>query len=466
MLTPLTVFALATSSPWAPCEASTLVDLSSYTETSTCVAASCIQDADQGAFIQTVVTSQLHSEHEHDDRNGLADQPNRPEQAEGSGTDHKQNTELLSEAYGAARTSSKASLSSVAESSKSGKSFPLTEAKGKWWIKIQGPHAEKGLDHWDSFDTILIASMGLGLVLFDSCVLPLFPCNFISHVVILFFMLICSGWFLACVWWQRGETDGLAWATSYAVEWALSLDNLFIFHLVFKAYSVPNSQSSRALNVGIYGAVFFRILFIIGFTQLFKLNYIVDIVVGVILVLSGLFSMFDEEEGDVQKLYSVRFFKKVFGSRLQDTYSDSGTGEGHFFARNEDGKLQMTVLFLVVCVISVVDIVFAFDSVGAKTGQIKSAYINVSSCLMAMFSLRSMFFIIRDITEYFDYVKYGISAILCFVGVEMIISKWYTVPLGTLCVVILSIFGASVLASVAKGAGKAAAKKEEISAGA
>merc|ERR1719401_3066575 len=116
----------------------------------------------------------------------------------------------------------------------------------------------------------------------------------------------------------------------------------------------------------------------------------------------------------------------MFGRRLREQATERCT----LLTKDASGQTQITILGLAVCVISVVDVFFAVDSVGSKTGQIGNVYINLSSALMAMFSLRALFFILKDMDEYFAYVKYGICAILCFVGVEMIMSKWYALPLG------------------------------------
>jgi len=224
------------------------------------------------------------------------------------------------------------------------------------------------------------------------------------------------------------------------------MDNLFVFHLVFKAFSVPNDQATKALRIGIYGAVFFRVIFIAFLTHLMSVSYWVQVLVGCVLIVSGFLALTDDDDEDVQDLATVRFFKWLFGSRLLDSYSDDGS----LITTSEDGKLQMTVLFLVVCVIAVIDCFFAVDSVGSKTGQIKNIYINLTSSLMGMFSLRSLFFIIRDMADYFDYVKYGICSILCFVGMDMIMSKWVAVPLPWMCAMICILFATSVTASVMK----------------
>jgi len=308
------------------------------------------------------------------------------------------------------------------------------------------PQVAPGLDAWDTFDTIMVLSMIIVLALFDIFVQSRLAYSIHNHAVALLFMLIASGVFCFVVWQIRGQTDGVAWLTGYVVEWALSMDNLFVFTLIFKAFSVPSDQAIRALSIGIYGAIIFRLVFILCLSELLKLHYAVDVVLGGVLITSGLLSLNDSDEEDVHDLSAVRFFKWLFGSRLQETYDE----EGRLFTRSATGELQMTLLFLVVCVIAVVDCIFAVDSVGSKTGQIKSLYINVTSCLMAMFSLRSLFFLIKDLADYFEYVKYGICAILCFVGTEMIVSKWFEIPLPAMCIIIALLFVGSVVCSVIK----------------
>jgi hypothetical protein len=146
-------------------------------------------------------------------------------------------------------------------------------------------------------------------------------------------------------------------------------------------------------------------------------------------------------------LYTVRFFKWVFGSRLYGEYA-AGC---RLFVKDGAGSTQITMLFLVTCVVAVVDVFFAVDSVGSKIGQIPSIYINLSSSLLAMFTLRALFFLVRDAVDYFELLKYGIASILVLVGVQVIISKWVDpLPLGINCVVIAGLFAVAALASVIK----------------
>jgi tellurite resistance protein TerC len=304
-------------------------------------------------------------------------------------------------------------------------------------------------DTLSPMDVVMVLVILAALLFFEAYLNPTKP-DIYKHVAALLCMMLLSLCYNLTVWFQRGGEEAVAWLTGYIVEWALSMDNLFVFHLVFKGFKMPRNQQARALSIGIYAAIVFRIAFILCLTELFMLGYGVDLCVGALLIISGILSLGDEEdEEEIQSLCAVRFFKWLFGSRLQDNYSEDGS---LFQFCPESGRLQMTVMFLVVCVISVVDVIFAVDSVGSKTGQIKNLYINVTSCLMAMLSLRSLFFVIEDMAVYFEYVKYGICAILCFVGGEMAVSKWYHVSLLHMCIVIVVLFVGSVLVSVLKAA--------------
>merc|ERR1719375_1725781 len=133
------------------------------------------------------------------------------------------------------------------------------------------------------------------LILFD-VVSPKAEYSLFSHALGLAFMVLASAVFCAVVWKQRGQADGVAWATGYALEWALSMDNLFVFHLVFKAFSVPNDQAMKALRIGIYGAVIFRVIFIAFLTHLLTLSYAVDVIIGCVLIVSGFLSLSDDDD--------------------------------------------------------------------------------------------------------------------------------------------------------------------------
>merc|ERR1719440_705597 len=178
--------------------------------------------------------------------------------------------------------------------------------------------ASSGLSDWDNVDTIRVMALIAILFVFDVFCSQRADYTLKHHVLALLFMLLCSAAFGACVWRQRGKEDGIAWATGYALEWALSIDNLFVFHLVFKAFSVPNDQAVKALSFGIYGAICLRFVFILCLTKLLTLHNTVDIVIGLFLFASGLLTLQeDQDHSNVQDLRTVRFFKWLFGGRLQ-----------------------------------------------------------------------------------------------------------------------------------------------------
>lgn len=270
--------------------------------------------------------------------------------------------------------------------------------------------------------------------------------DFRGHAQVLSFMVLCSVSYGVAVWRYRGAHDGEAWAMGYLLEWALSLDNLFVFHLIFKSFQVPPELAQFALMIGIYGAIVLRVLLILGLSVLLSLSYWVYAALGISLIASGLMALQDDDDGeDISDLRTVRFFKWLFGRRLQESYGEGG----RLFVCDGSG-LRVTLLFLVVCIVMVVDVLFALDSAGSKTGIVTDPYINLSSSLLAMLSLRAMFFIVRDMIDHFALLKYGICAILMYIGVGMILQRWVQIPLDVTCGVIVLLFAVSVLASAAQ----------------
>merc|ERR1719253_2490021 len=136
-----------------------------------------------------------------------------------------------------------------------------------------------------SGDTVLVSVMFGVLLAFDALT-PFAEYKLSNHLRSMAFMVMASAVFCAFVSPHKGEAAGVAWATGYALEWALSMDNLFVFHLVFKAFSVPNEHAMKALRLGIYGAISFRVIFILFLTHLLSLSWWVDVVLGCVLILS------------------------------------------------------------------------------------------------------------------------------------------------------------------------------------
>lgn len=312
-----------------------------------------------------------------------------------------------------------------------------TESKDTWALTT--------LDTSEVSSILLILAV---ILFFDRFIIPLCGTTFLGHIGVLVFMIVCACLFSSAIWLHRGRDDARSWLEGYFLEWSLSMDNLFIFDLTFRTFCVPEGHVPRALTFGIYGALILRALVILLFSHLFSISHVVTGCLGALLIVMGIMSLSEDDDDEVERFYTVRFFKWLFGSRLQGTYDD----DGRLFGQDPStGKVQFTVLFLVINVITVVDIIFAVDSVGAKTGQIKDTYLNLSSSLLAMFGLRALFFVIRDLAHFFELVKYGVCSILVCVGAEMMVRFWVTVPAYLMCFVIGSIFLLSIIASVVNG---------------
>lgn len=313
------------------------------------------------------------------------------------------------------------------------------------------PSQQPGLDRWDAWDVILLLGTMVVFIGFDwQFLLDKNLQTLKTRVTAFAFTILISCLYLVLVRAMRGRADSIAWAAGYVMEWALSMDNLFMYLVILKAFAVPHSQSHFAIVLGFYGSVILRVPFVLGLSACLELHPLLIVLVGTFLIASGLFALRDDDdELDVQSLRTVKICKWCLGPRLLDSYDMTGRA----IVYDEKG-FHVTPLFLVVCVIMVVDVVFAVDSVGSKTGHIKSRYINLSSSLVAMFCLRALFFIISDMADYFELLKYGICMILVFLGLDMILGSLYKfdLGLGVTCILVFGIFVVSVLASiVAKG---------------
>jgi len=286
------------------------------------------------------------------------------------------------------------------------------------------------------------------LTLADVTILSWLPHSVCGHLTIISFWVLAGVLFGLKVLFFMGSEKALQWYSGYTLEWMLSLDNLFIFHLVFRTYGTPPPQMHKALFVGILGAVVMRLLmFMVGYTLLDAFSW-VRWPFGALLIWNGVQAMREGDEDrddDVRQTYLARGVQACLGSRLFQGYDEE---RGAVFIRSADGRLQVTLLFVVVVVVEFADVVFALDSVSAKVAQISDQYISFSSSVLAMFGLRSMFFVIQDLVEMFDLLNYGLGLILVFIGLELMLSNHVEVNTAHSCLFILSVIVASVVLSV------------------
>jgi tellurite resistance protein TerC len=237
-----------------------------------------------------------------------------------------------------------------------------------------------------------------------------------------------------------GSKPTLEFVTGYLIEYALSVDNLFVFLVIFTFFSVPAEHQHRVLFWGILGAVVLRGVFIVaGAALLAKFEWMI-FVFGAFLVYTGVKLLFvGDGETDPSKnpvlVVAQRFL------RVSPRY------HGKLFFVRENGLLTATPLFLTLLVVELTDVVFAVDSIPAIFAVTRDPFLVFSSNIFAILGLRSLYFVLADMMGKFHYLKYGLGLVLSFVGLKMLLSSWWHVPIVLSLTVIVTLLGGSVAAS-------------------
>jgi tellurite resistance protein TerC len=248
--------------------------------------------------------------------------------------------------------------------------------------------------------------------------------------------------FAGIVFWYQGTDPGLKFLTGYVIELSLSVDNLFVFLLIFSFFKVPARVQHRVLFWGVLGALIMRLTMIfIGATLINRFHWILYIF-GAFLVYTG-FKMFRQEDSDIQPEENplVRAVTRYIPiTRHYD--------EQKFFTR-VNGKLTGTLLLLVLVIVEVTDLVFAVDSIPAIFAITTNTFIVYTSNVFAILGLRSMYFLLAGVVEKFQYLRMGLAIVLTFIGVKMLIEAFHIViPVWISLVVVATVLLASVAASV------------------
>lgn len=238
-----------------------------------------------------------------------------------------------------------------------------------------------------------------------------------------------------------GKSKAFEFITGYLIEYSLSVDNLFVFILIFSMMGIKEQHQPRILKWGIIGAIVLRIVFIIAGVQLIKTFSFMIYLLGAVLVFTAI-KMFLSKEEEIHPDHNVfvKLAKKIFKIKT-DVESD------HFFVKH-NGQLYATVAFITVVLLESTDVVFAIDSIPAVLAITQDSFIAITSNLFAILGLRSLFFALAGILNLFRYLKFGISFILLFIGVKMLISGWVHIPVQTSLLVIMGTLIISILASV------------------
>ena len=227
-------------------------------------------------------------------------------------------------------------------------------------------------------------------------------------------VLLALGFFVF-VWIEEGQKIGLEFLSGYLMEWSLSIDNIFVFILIFDSFKVKEKNYPRVLLIGILAAIVFRILFItVGVALVAKFSWVLYIF-GVFLVYTG-FHMFmadGDENFDPHESKIYKFLKKILPIGSTD-------GDGKFVIRDRNNKPVYTSLFVVVILLAAIDIVFALDSIPAVMGISQSSLVIYTSNIFAILGLRSLFFLLRGAVNKFAFLQQGIAIVLVFIGVKML----------------------------------------------
>jgi tellurite resistance protein TerC len=253
--------------------------------------------------------------------------------------------------------------------------------------------------------------------------------------------IVLSMLFNLFVYYYFDKEKALEFFTAYLVEKSLSIDNIFVIIMIFSYFSVPASYQHKVLFWGILGALVMRLIFIFaGIELIHKFHWLIYLFGG-FLVVSGIRMVYgDEKPIDPEKNPLVKLVRKIF------PVTQSFEGDSFFIKR--DQKIWATPLFIVVVLIEGTDLIFAVDSIPAIISISEDTFIVYTSNVFAILGLRSLYFALAGIEKYFTYLKYGLAAILVFVGVKMCIADFYKIPVEISLIIISFLLAISMIASV------------------
>jgi tellurite resistance protein TerC len=243
------------------------------------------------------------------------------------------------------------------------------------------------------------------------------------------------------IYFDMGKTKALEFLTGYVIEYSLSVDNIFVFILIFSFFQVKDKYQHKVLFWGIVGALIMRAIFIFAGVALITRFHWIIYIFGGFLIITGIRMLFHgDNKVEPDKNPIVRFFKKF----LPVTHE---MHEEKFFIK-KDSKTYATPLFLVLLIIESSDLIFAVDSIPAVLAISQDTFIVYTSNIFAIMGLRSLYFAVSGIMEYFRFLKIGLAFVLTFVGLKMCTSSFIDIPVIYSLLIIISILIMSIIASV------------------
>jgi tellurite resistance protein TerC len=316
------------------------------------------------------------------------------------------------------------------------------------------------MSHWLAFATMVAVLLTLDLTVFHKKSHE--PSLRESAFWTVFWSALALG-FNGLVWWWLGGKAALEFLTGYLVEWSLSMDNVFVFAVIFGYFRVPLKYQYRVLFWGILGAVLMRLTFVLLGAELVERYKWVMWFFGAFLLYTGIKLAFGDKDHEPGDNAMIRFFKRIIPL--------SSHSDGDKFFVRENGRLMATPLFLVLLVVESTDVLFAVDSVPAILGVVEKGtpymrFIAFTSNVFAIMGLRALYFLLAGVMDLFRFLNYGLSAVLVFVGAKMLaeaarhtewLAEWggwdahakgHLVHPAVSLLVIVTLIGASVAASL------------------
>jgi tellurite resistance protein TerC len=252
--------------------------------------------------------------------------------------------------------------------------------------------------------------------------------------------LLLAMTFNAAILYFFGKEKALEFLSGYIIEKSLSIDNIFVFSIIFSYFAVPLQFQHKVLFWGIFGALLMRVIFIFAGLELILRFHWIFYLFGIFLIYTGIkMLLHSDKELQPDKNMFLKFFQRYFP--VSDQFQ-----EDRFFIK-QDGKRIVTRLFLVLLLIEVADLIFAVDSIPAVLAISNDPFIVYTSNVFAILGLRSLYFAVAGMNAYFRYLKFGLSAILLFVGIKMCLVDVYKIPVVASLVIILFILAVSIVVS-------------------
>lgn len=291
---------------------------------------------------------------------------------------------------------------------------------------------------WIIFNVFVLLMLGLDLFVFHR---KAHEVKVKEALLTSLFWIVLALIFNVIIYYWRGEQSAMEFLTGYLIEKSLSVDNLFVFILIFNYFGVAPKYHHKLLFWGVLGALVLRAIFIlVGVALIAKFHFLIYIM-GAFLVYTGIKMAFSHDtEIDPENNPLVKWASKYLPMKRT-------SDDGRFFVR-ENGKLFATPLFLVLIMIESTDVVFAVDSIPAILAISKDPFIVYTSNVFALLGLRALYFALAGVIQLFHYLHYGLSLILAFIGVKLVLSDIYHIDMKYALIAVGGILAISILASM------------------